>query len=371
MHWRRHGRGGAVRGGPLIAHEYEIRQARREELTLLPPLLLQAAWRYRDAGFIQIAERVENLVISAKALEHAHDAGLVHIAFAPHADVTGFIASSDRDGMLHVMELQVLPEHGRDGVGGRLLEAHAALAAASGCPAVTLACFRSVPWQLPFYAKNGFVEYPPGEWTPTHKLSWAAQEKFGLDMTDRAFLIRDVAPGYAVRRALNSDLHSLSKIEYLAGQRFASAGMPQIAAMTREDLFPTDLARRLARDGSLWVAVHDEIPVGFAAAEETDGYGYLYELDVLPEHAGQKLGWTLVNTVEAWARTNGLRGVTLSTFREIAWNRPYYERMGFSEWPRADLTPGHEKSWRMQARNLDMTKRLFMIKSFDETNGAA
>jgi GNAT superfamily N-acetyltransferase len=328
-------------------------------------LLLQAAWRYHDAGLSKIARQVESDPIPLAVLESSHEAGLVHVACARDGALAGFVASSERDGFLHVMELQVMPEHGRGGVGGRLLEAHASMAAAAACPGVTLACFRSVPWQLPFYAKNGFAEYPREDWTPRHKMSWAAQEQFGLDMADRTFLLREVTQGYVIRRALASDLPSLPAIEYQAGQRFAAAGMPDIAAMSREDLFPADLARSLAKRGTLWIAASDERPVGFAAAAETDGYAFLYELDVLPDHAGQKLGWNLVNAVEAWARQDGLKGVTLATFRDIPWNRPYYERMGFVEWPRERLSPGHQESWRAQSRNLDMTKRLFMIKTLE------
>lgn len=370
MYRRRHGRGRIVRGCPLIGFDYEIRSARREELSLLPPLLLHAAWRYRHAGLTKIAEQVESDPISIPVLEKCHDAGLIHVAVSWNKMLRGFVAATARDGFLHVMELQVLPEHGRGGIGGRLLEAIAAQAASSGSPGVTLACFRSVPWQLPFYARNGFTDYPPAEWTPGHQRSWAAQERFGLDMTDRTFLIRPVEPGYSIRPALASDLLSMPAIEYEAGQRFAGAGMAEIAAMTREDLFPQDIARRLASEGSVWIAAHAERPVGFAAAEAADGYGFLYELDVLPAHAGHKLGWSLVNAVEVWARAKGLKGLTLATFRDIPWNRPYYERMGFVEWPFEEMTPKHLESWRLQARSLDMTKRLFMIKPFDGPKGA-
>jgi GNAT superfamily N-acetyltransferase len=370
VHWRRHGRGRPVRGGPLIGLDFEIRLARREELTLLPPLLLSAAWRYRDAGLGAIAAQVERQAISMSVLETAHDAGLVLVAVGYNGKVFGFVAASARDGFLHVMELQVRPEQGRGGIGGMLLEAVAAQAAEAGSPGVTLGCFRSVPWQMPFYLKNGFVEYPRGDWTPGHQRSWAAQEKIGLDMADRAFLIRNVEQGYVIRRALASDLHSMALIEFEAAKRFATAGMPEVAQMTREDMFPQDSARQLQAEGSLWIAAHNERPVGFAAAEDADGYGFLYELDVLPAHAGHKLGWSLVNAVEMWAREKRLKGVTLATFRDIPWNAPYYGRMGFVEWPREQLTRDHEISWRAQASKLDMTKRLFMIKPFDSEPGA-
>jgi GNAT superfamily N-acetyltransferase len=371
VHRRRHGRGWLVRGRPLIGRDFEIRSARREELSLLPPLLLKAARRYRVAGLTKIAAQVESDPIPIEVLEKAHEAGLVHVAAGWNKALRGFVAATERDGFLHVMELQVQPEFGRGGIGGRLLETIAAQAALGGSPGVTLACFRSVPWQMPFYARNGFSEYPREDWTPGHQRSWAAQDRFGLDMTDRTFLIRHVAPDYTIRPALASDIHSMPAIEYEAARRFAVIGMANVAAMSREDLFPQDLARRLAAEGSVWIAAHNERPVGFAAAEAADGYGFLYELDIVPGHAGNKLGWSLVNAVETWARAKGLRGLTLATFRDVPWNRPYYERMGFVEWPRAELTPQHAASWRDQSIMLDMSKRLFMIKRFDAETGDA
>ena len=41
----------------------------------------------------------------------------------------------------------------------------------------------------------------------------------------------------------------------------------------------------------------------------------------------------------AWARGAGYRQVTLTTFRDVAWNAPFYARCGFRELPLADASP--------------------------------
>src|SRR5690349_18843714 len=59
------------------------------------------------------------------------------------------------DGTAYVEEMDVLTDHGRRGLGGRLLEAVCTWAREQGHPAVTLSTFRDVPWNGPFYRDTG------------------------------------------------------------------------------------------------------------------------------------------------------------------------------------------------------------------------
>jgi len=88
--------------------------------------------------------------------------------------------------------------------------------------------------------------------------------------------------------------------------------------------------------GQLWVAVDEAdagTPVAFALFEELDGGLHLEEVDVHPDHARQGLGARLIDAAAAWARELGYRAITLTTFRYVAWNAPYYERLGFRALP--------------------------------------
>jgi GrpB-like predicted nucleotidyltransferase (UPF0157 family) len=72
--------------------------------------------------------------------------------------------------------------------------------------------------------------------------------------------------------------------------------------------------------------------VGFALVEHEEGEEPLLdELDVLRSHGQRGIGRLLVYTVKRWAQDSGHRGVTLTTFREIPWNAPFYESCGFRE----------------------------------------
>ena len=91
----------------------------------------------------------------------------------------------------------------------------------------------------------------------------------------------------------------------------------------------------------LWVATDGEDrPVGFALVFEIDGYAHLDQLNVLPNHTQKGLGKALLRTVCEWARERGYPGVTLSTFRDVPWNGPFYSRHGFRVVQSKELTAG-------------------------------
>jgi ribosomal protein S18 acetylase RimI-like enzyme len=126
---------------------------------------------------------------------------------------------------------------------------------------------------------------------------------------------------------------------------------------------PTDaehLVRRAA-DGGFLVAVADDQPIAFVIFREVEGSGYIEQIDVDPEHAGRRLGAALLDAVAEIARAKGWPALTLSTYRDIPWNAPWYRRLGFVEWPVEDLDAGHGAIRAEHiARGLAEDRRVFM-----------
>lgn len=81
-------------------------------------------------------------------------------------------------------------------------------------------------------------------------------------------------------------------------------------------------------------------PIGFATCGVLDGALHLYELAMVPEHGGKGLGRALIEAVCDTAKARGLDAVTLSTFADVAWNGPFYERVGFRILGNNELSPG-------------------------------
>jgi len=152
----------------------------------------------------------------------------------------------------------------------------------------------------------------------------------------------NLGQGYHIRPGTPGDVPRLPPIELAAGRQFL--GIADQLGLTPEMLDSTNTEENFARAqqaGLLWVAADaQDAPVGFALLMELDGCLHLEELDVHPAHSGQGLGAALVGQVCAWADTAGYPGVTLSTFRDVPWNAPFYARHGFRPLEPGELTPG-------------------------------
>jgi len=71
-----------------------------------------------------------------------------------------------------------------------------------------------------------------------------------------------------------------------------------------------------------------------------------------------------VQAVCDWARGEGFARVTLTTFRDVPWNAPFYRRLGFEEIPAADLHPELREIMDEEATHgLDPTLRIAMRRS--------
>src|SRR5207245_9483120 len=106
----------------------------------------------------------------------------------------------------------------------------------------------------------------------------------------------------------------------------------------------------------------DATPVGFALVElPAQDLPHLEEIDVHPAHGRRGLGTALLRAVCAWVSRAGYAEITLTTFRALRWNMPFYARLGFEEVPAEELRPEVAAVVRdEEARGLDPTHRVVM-----------
>lgn len=123
-------------------------------------------------------------------------------------------------------------------------------------------------------------------------------------------------------------------MEKRAAERFRAHGYAAIADLPAAS--PEAFAATWAGHDVVVAVAPDGRPVGFAAATPVDAFLHLAELSVDPDHGRKGLGRTLVEAVDALARARGLAGVTLTTFRDVPFNEPFYAGLGFAELPLAD-----------------------------------
>lgn len=140
-----------------------------------------------------------------------------------------------------------------------------------------------------------------------------------------------------IRRARESELPRLAEVERAAGEQFREIGMPQIA--DDEPPAPGTLLAALRRD-ELWVWAEPDGPaLAYLLLDDVDGATHVEQVSVHPSAAGRSLGRALIEAAVARAERRGEDRVTLTTFADVPWNRPYYERLGFTVVPVEDLGP--------------------------------
>jgi predicted DCC family thiol-disulfide oxidoreductase YuxK/GNAT superfamily N-acetyltransferase len=179
-----------------------------------------------------------------------------------------------------------------------------------------------------------------------------------------------VGPGEIhIRSAEAAELPELQRVEREAGIRFRGLGL--IDHLLDHSLSLPELSGH-QRAGRVWVAADERNrPVGFAVASVVGGGAHLEELDVLPEAGRRGIGTLLVTTVCAWAEAQGFSTITLSTFRDVPWNAPFYERLGFRRLQPADLSSAlRDVRAREQHLGIVLDQRVMMRRELHPALGA-
>ena len=150
-----------------------------------------------------------------------------------------------------------------------------------------------------------------------------------------------------IRQATGDDVEELARIEVEAGRLFLTVDMPLVAG---DEVDHAELGRAIA-DHRVWVASYDGEVAGYVEAAVVDGHAHVDQVSVRPGAGRRGIGRALVRHVEAWGRRRGLDGTTLTTFRDVPWNGPWYAGLGYRELTDAEIGPGlravmeHEATW--------------------------
>jgi GNAT superfamily N-acetyltransferase len=142
--------------------------------------------------------------------------------------------------------------------------------------------------------------------------------------------------GAVIRFASVEDVARMIAIEVASGELFRGIGMDAIA--DDDPGTPDELARALD-SGIGWVATDgdDGLVTGYLLAElldellddEAGRSLFIAQVTVDPVFGRRGIGAALVEAAAEWARSQGLDALALTTFRDVPWNRAYYERLGF------------------------------------------
>ena len=140
-----------------------------------------------------------------------------------------------------------------------------------------------------------------------------------------------------IRAAHPHEIALLPQIENAADLRYRRAGLDLVVRMPAHSVASLE---RGHRRGLLWVASSPiNRVVGFALMDIAGDIAWIDQLTVLDRWQGRGIGAALIDRSAATARQRGHEAIYLTTYRNVGWNKPFYERRGFTEVPRGDFSP--------------------------------
>lgn len=142
-----------------------------------------------------------------------------------------------------------------------------------------------------------------------------------------------------VRPARAADVEPIRRIEVSSGRLFDDVGMHDIAGAQPPSV---EVVTGYVTRGHAWVVAdeeHGDAPVAFVLVDLVDGCAHVEQVSVVHDHQRNGYGRMLLEHVAVWAHEHDMPALTLTTFRDVPWNAPYYEQCGFSTVCEDELTP--------------------------------
>jgi len=172
------------------------------------------------------------------------------------------------------------------------------------------------------------------------------------------------AKDWSLRLARVEDAEAMPGIEARAGRMFAQ--LEGLFAIAGAQTVPVERLRRYIRKGHCLVAHEEGRIIGFIATEPFGRELHVWECDVEPDYQRRGIGSGLLRAAMIDARNSGFRALTLTTFRDVPWNAPFYERLGFEEVTALDAHPRLAAELALEAdHGLPAERRCAMIRFVD------
>jgi GNAT superfamily N-acetyltransferase len=174
-----------------------------------------------------------------------------------------------------------------------------------------------------------------------------------------------------IRSLQTDDIGRVREIEDAAGEAFRGLGMVSVA----DDPAPAAdvLAGYVRTDrGWVWTPGPAETAGAYLIADIVDSCAHIAQVSVHPDCAHRRIGGRLIEAAAAWALAHDLDALTLTTFRDVPWNAPYYWRLGFRPVPEHRLGPGLREICDDEARaGLDAWPRVVMRRELPPFAGVS
>lgn len=136
-------------------------------------------------------------------------------------------------------------------------------------------------------------------------------------------------PACIIRQAKPEDAMALPEIERSAVQSFLAE--PELHFILDMPVMSAEQHMQFMQSGHVLVVECDAVLAGFLVAEpvpEENGL-HIWELSVHQTYQRRGVGRALLDAAASLAQANGYQALSLTTFCDVVWNKPFYERCGF------------------------------------------
>ena len=131
-----------------------------------------------------------------------------------------------------------------------------------------------------------------------------------------------------IRPAKKNDAMALPDIERSSGEAFRQ--LPDLRWIADDTVTSQERHETFIRQGTAWIAHDDEKnTTGFLTAEIHQNVLHIWQMSVRSDQQRKGIGRDLIRAAELWARSKLLTALTLTTFRDVPWNAPFYRSCGF------------------------------------------
>ena len=167
--------------------------------------------------------------------------------------------------------------------------------------------------------------------------------------------------GFNIRRARFSDIQFLGPVERSAAELFRSANLDFLVDGSTVD---PKLFAAMIDSQHLWVACdYMDYPIGFSGGERVEGNFHLVEISVAQDFQGKGVGRALMEEMENDVRREGYKAISLTTYRNLSWNGPWYSRLGFVEMNPLEMGRAYLEILENERKHgFDMSARCLMRK---------
>lgn len=134
-----------------------------------------------------------------------------------------------------------------------------------------------------------------------------------------------------IRDALLSDLTTCQTIEQSAAKRFLESDIAEINKLADGDPLSAEMLTSSIDNELCFISEIDQEAVGFIALTQYSNSWYIEEISVVDHAQSQGVGNGLLSYIKMLAEIKRIASINLITFKDVAWNQPYYTKKGYRQ----------------------------------------